>query len=136
MRIATLLLMAGFLALGLVAMADSPFLPGLTVDDDHPNGCVDCHKVDGDDDDRLNTKLTAKGHVDISMIVRTVPNDCYMCHKEGAAAGPLSLETHTAHYSNPAENQFIEFYQGACLQCHSLDTQAGVMSVKSGPKNW
>ena len=136
MKKTTLFLVIGFLAVGFVAAADSPFLPGLTVADDHPNGCVDCHKISGENDYRLNTDLAAEGHVDISMIVRTVPNDCYMCHKEGAAAGALNELTHASHYKNPAENHFVEFYQGACLQCHSLDAETGVMGVKSGPKNW
>ena len=76
-----------------------PFLPGITVADDHPNGCVDCHKNNGPDQDyRLNVSLAGSGHVDISKIVKTIPQDCSMCHKPKTDAGPLSLQTHQAHY--------------------------------------
>ena len=110
-------------------------LSGITVKDEHPNGCVDCHKVSGGNDYRLNVEL-GSGHPDISKIVRTVPNDCSMCHKANTKAGALNLQTHKIHYQNPANNNFVKAYQGDCLTCHSLDLATGVMKVKSGPKNW
>jgi hypothetical protein len=122
----------------LVAADDNkPFLPGVTVTDEHPNGCVDCHKVSGDDDYRLNVELAHhEEHPKIDAIVKNVPQDCLMCHKEGAKAGPLNTITHKDHYRNPNDNAFIEFYQGACLNCHSVDPGSGKMVIKSGPKNW
>ncbi len=66
---------------------NKPFLPGVTVTDEHPNGCVDCHKVSGDNDHRLNAELAnVEGHPKIDAIVKNVPQDCLMCHKEGATA--------------------------------------------------
>jgi hypothetical protein len=117
---------------------NKPFLPGITVTDEHPNGCVDCHKNQGEGRDyRLNAELAkVSGHPKIDSIVKTVPDDCLKCHREGTKAGPLNLITHKDHYRNAAENSFIKFYQGACLNCHSVDTATGVMTVKSGPKNW
>jgi hypothetical protein len=130
-------LLAMFLTVGFVGFAESPFLPGVTVADDHPKGCVDCHKNEGGGRDyRLNTSLAADGHVDITAIVKNVPQDCGMCHREGVAAGPLTQQTHKSHYQNPAENVFVNNYQGACLNCHKLDVATGAMSIKSGPKNW
>ena len=43
-----------FILAGSVLVADDiAALPGVTVDDDHPNGCVDCHvKVDEERDYR------------------------------------------------------------------------------------
>ena len=112
-------------------------LSGITVKDEHPNGCVDCHKNAGDGRDyRLSVELKASGHPDISKIVKTIPGDCAMCHKAGSKAGALNLQTHQLHYANPDENHFIEYYQGECLACHSLNLQTGEMSVKSGAKNW
>lgn len=116
---------------------DKPFLPGLTVTDEHPNGCVDCHKVSGDNDYRLNVELAnLDGHPKIDAIVKNVPQDCLMCHKEGANAGPLNLITHKDHYRNPNDNAFVLHYKGACLHCHSVSPGSGKMAIKSGPKNW
>ena len=112
-------------------------LPGINADDQHANGCVDCHNVDGDNDYRLNVSLKKiSGHPPIDAMVKTLPNDCMMCHKAGAYAGPLSTITHKSHYANPTENEFISNYQGQCLECHSLNLTTGMMTVKSGSKNW
>ena len=136
-----LLVAAGVAAATLFLVAadnNKPFLPGVTVKDEHPNGCVDCHKVAGEGRDyRLNVELAKlSGHPKIDGIVKKLPDDCLMCHKQGAKAGPMGLITHKDHYRNPGENSFIKFYQGACLSCHSLDPATGRMAMKSGPKNW
>jgi hypothetical protein len=135
-----LLLVAGVAAVTVFLVAadnDKPFLPGVTVKDDHPNGCVDCHTASGSNDYRLNAELAGvEGHPKIDAIVKNVPQDCLMCHKEGANAGPLSFIVHRDHYRNPADNAFVSHYQGACLNCHSVSPGSGKMSVKNGPKNW
>ncbi|MBN1411589.1 MAG: hypothetical protein JW969_12145 [Spirochaetales bacterium] len=117
---------------------EPPFLPGITVKDDHPNGCVDCHKKINDKlDYRLNVSLgKLEGHPKIDKIVKNVPKDCFMCHKEGAKAGKLELILHKAHFHNPKDNHFISNYNGACLNCHSFDEKTGSMPVKTGSKNW
>jgi hypothetical protein len=125
------------LSLGTVFGEDVLKLSGITIKDEHPNGCVDCHKVAGEGQDyRLNVELAAAGHPDISKIVKTVPEDCAMCHKTGAKAGALNTQAHHLHYVNPDENHFIAYYFGDCLACHALNVATGEMSVKSGPKNW
>lgn len=135
-----LLLVAGVATITVFLVAadnNKPFLPGVTIADEHPNGCVDCHKISGDDDYRLNVELAnLDGHPKIDAIVKNVPQDCLMCHKEGAKAGPLNLITHKDHYRNPNDNAFIKYYQGACLNCHSVSPGSGKMAIKSGPKNW
>lgn len=135
-----LLLVGGVVATALFLVAsdgNKPFLPGVTVTDEHPNGCVDCHKVSGDNDYRLNVELAnIEGHPKIDAIVKNAPQDCLMCHKEGAKAGPLSNIVHRDHYRNPNDNHFVSFYQGACLNCHSVSPGSGKMTVKNGPKNW
>jgi hypothetical protein len=120
------------------ASAAAPVLPGITAKDELPNGCVDCHQNAGAGKDyRLNVGIPAnlKGHPDISKLVKTVPNDCAMCHKEGQKAGALNLVLHTVHYAKPAENPFVTAYQGACLNCHALGA-TGAITVKSAPRNW
>ena len=143
-RVAVVGLAALIAVVGLVVVLTAssqdtaPFLPGVTVTDEHPSGCIDCHRDAGDGGDyRLNVSLEKiDEHPDITYIVKTVPADCTMCHQQGTDAGPLSLITHKDHYRNPAENHFVTGYQGACLNCHTLDTATGEMGIKSGPKNW
>jgi hypothetical protein len=132
---ATALILAGALIL---SWADGDVeLSGITVEDAHPNGCVDCHAVAGDNDYRLNEGLKGvDGHPDVTRIVRNVPGDCGMCHKANVPAGALSEVVHIAHYANPDENHFVGSYAGECLACHALNTSTGAMSNKSGPKNW
>ncbi|MCF6335227.1 MAG: hypothetical protein L3J12_05770 [Spirochaetales bacterium] len=139
------ILLMGFFAVLLVtipaiwvtATSSDVFLPGITVDDTAPNGCVDCHTNKGDGQDyRLNISLAKEGHVKIDAMVKTLPNDCMLCHKDGSKAKALSIQVHEAHYGEEDESHFISNYQGSCLQCHSLDTTTWEMSVKSGPKNW
>jgi hypothetical protein len=122
----------------LVAADDNkPFLPGITVTDEHPNGCVDCHKASGGNDYRMNVELAnVEGHPKVDAIVKNVPQDCLMCHKEGAKAGALNNIVHRDHYRNANDNHFVSFYQGACLNCHSVNPDSGEMTVKGGPKNW
>ena len=132
---AAALILAGALIL---SWADGDVaLSGITVEDAHPNGCIDCHKESNGNDYRLSTSLKELGnHPDVTRIVRNVPEDCAMCHKANVPAGSLSEVVHVAHYANPDENHFIGYYAGECLACHALNTETGAMSNKSGPKNW
>ena len=77
--------MAGAVLVLMAADNAKPYLPGITVTDDHPNGCVDCHKNQGEGKDyRLNVSLAqVEGHPKIDAIVKKLPQDCMMCHKEG-----------------------------------------------------
>ena len=105
--------------------------------DPYPSGCVDCHKVAGGVDTRLNVLLSAKKHVDIAAIVRSVPDGCMMCHRQGVQTGPLSKQAHPDHNDNPQTNKFTTVYKGTCLSCHKADA-AGTPTValKLAPKNW
>lgn len=136
--VAALTLLGGAVTLSAQAAGGAPFLPGLTSKDEHPNGCVDCHTNQGEGKDyRLPAELAKiKGHPKIEKIVKTVPKDCTMCHKESGKVPALNLVLHKVHYARPADNAFVNFYKGACLNCHALDVDTGDMSVKSGQKNW
>lgn len=136
-------LMLALLAVGVVAAAlvlsgasaaDSAWLPGVLQADGFPKGCVDCHKVDGKNDYRI-TGYLPKDHPDTSKL-KTIPNDCALCHKRGGAGPELPALMHQNHYKNPEKNGFVLYYKGACLNCHALAPGSGVVSVKSGPKNW
>lgn len=101
-----------------------------------PNGCVDCHKVAGTTDTRLNVLLAAKKHLDVNAIVRSVPDGCIMCHREGVQAGPLSRQTHRIHYTSAPATPFVPPYQKSCLVCHAVDAATGAAKQKIAPKNW
>ena len=113
------------------------FLPGITIEDDHPNGCIDCHlKVSDERDYRLNVTLAEiEEHPKIDQIVEKIPDDCMTCHKEGTD-NAIEYIVHYEHYKDPEENHFISSYQGSCLNCHSMDIEEGEVKIKSGEKNW
>ena len=139
-RILRILVVLGCFTAGVIVLTGqdkTPVLPGITVTDEHPNGCVDCHaNAGGGNDYRMNVELAkVENHPNIDAIVKTIPDDCTMCHKAGAS-GPLHLSTHRLHYQNPASNVFIKNYGGGCLECHSQDINSGDMRMKNGPKNW
>ena len=71
-------------------------------------------------------------HPSIDSMMTNLPGDCAMCHANEA----LSEVVHKVHFGSPAENNYIEYYQGECLNCHTLDLDSGSMTVKSGTKNW
>ena len=140
-RIVLCLLAVSVFSLGVLlpmgAQDAKPYLPGITIPDDHPNGCVDCHKNLGEGKDyRLNVSLAQSGHPKIDTIVKVIPETCFMCHKAGPKPPALSPLLHKAHYAKGADSAFVKVYQGACLNCHKLDLATGKMSVKSAPKNW
>lgn len=131
------LMAASFLFISVVSGQQGPKLSGITADDSHPNGCVDCHAQRGDQDLRLGTGLKYNPkHPDMTGKVNVVPQDCAMCHQPGEEAGALSAISHKAHYKNPTQNKFIMYYQGECLACHRLDMSTGIMKMKNAPKNW
>ena len=131
-----LTVVAGGLLIGPRAWSQQAYLPGINAADEQPNGCVDCHKVAGGVDTRLNVVLAAKKHVDISAIVKSVPDGCAMCHREGVQAGSINKVAHREHLSNPQTSKFVLGYKSACLACHSVDLKTGLVKVKLAPKNW
>lgn len=127
-------IVAAALVLSGASAADTAWLPGLLQADGFAKGCVDCHKVDGGKDYRISAYLP-KDHPDVGKL-KTIPVDCATCHKRGGAGPELAGIMHQSHYRNTEKNGFVLYYKGACLNCHAVDTKTGVVSVKSGPKNW
>ena len=113
-------------------------LPGLVSADPFAKGCVDCHKVQPDGKDtRINVLLKqVPKHPDISAIVKNVPTDCGMCHKAGAAAGPIANSMHKQHFAAKGNSAFVKTYGGECLNCHTMDATTFAVKVKSALKNW
>ena len=124
-------------ALALTFAQDTPPLSGITIEDEHPNGCIDCHRDAGEGNDyRLNVSLDEAGHPNVSAMIKKVPGDCGICHKAGTPLGGMSELSHKAHFEEPSENHFVTAYNGECLACHSLNSATGEVTMKSGPKNW
>ena len=114
-----------------------PFLPGVTSQDERPNGCIDCHRGAASETDRIDVILAKlDGHPNVAPITKRVPDDCRLCHKPKMPGGTLSFITHLQHYEDPADSDFISSYDGACLSCHALDLNTGEITIKSGAKNW
>ncbi len=124
-----------------------PAIPGITAEDAHPNGCVDCHRMTADgQDDRLSTAiaewasagvpetLLARSqaawpeaflegeHPAVSTFVanRPLPRACVNCHKVDSGL-PLEPLMHTLHYAGGRETPFVGNHNGRCLQCHTMN---------------
>jgi hypothetical protein len=136
-------------------------IPGITVDDPMPNGCVSCHlnypelKVDarfttlmkawseGTIEPKLLAKakaagpegLTIKGkHPPTAFAVKDVPKACLTCHaKTSKVAPPFARMIHLIHLTGGEENVFLRAFQGECTMCHKLDQKTGAWSLRSGP---
>ncbi len=111
---------------------------GGAVADERPDGCVDCHvKKQGQTDLRLNALLHQIGHEPIER-TRNVPRDCQRCHRSADVEGLQTFDVlmHAIHYDVPRTNTFITKYGGDCRNCHGMDADTGVASVKGGKKNW
>jgi hypothetical protein len=130
--------MAGAAILGagwsIAESSDQAKLPGDAGPGPYAQGCVDCHGTDGIDS--LGKLLGTMKHKNVDTQTATVPGDCKECHSADADYTPLSELAHMVHYENPGENDFVQKYGGNCLHCHALDAKTGIITVKSGPKNW
>lgn len=125
--------MFGLLLLGILTFA-IPF-PG-TAADEFPNGCVSCHVVLGNGEDkRLVTVLDEIGHLSVKGKVAHVPADCIACHEKKHDT-PLSVLIHKAHFGTPDKNVFIQRFGGDCRNCHIMDGATGKASLKQGDANW
>ncbi len=141
-----LLMVAGttFVTFGQEEGSAVPEIPGITADDAHVNGCVDCHRKASEDSDyRISTyikELAGEGkHPDVTAMVNTIPDDCLVCHGETTAEGmgtdPLARILHRIHLVGAEENHFVTGYQGQCTHCHALDKDTGRISTKSGEES-
>lgn len=137
----TLTLTGTWVALGQEEEVKLPDIPGITVKDPKPNGCVDCHrKVSEERDYRLTRyigELAKKGeHPDVVAAINTIPTDCMMCHSKSAAKDigtePFAALLHKIHLVGGKENHFITKYQGKCTYCHALNKETGEWRIKSG----
>jgi len=134
-------------------------IPGLTIPDQFPRACVDCHVnyPDMNLDSRLSTVMggwRVEVEAEVLEIARTVartdtaltgrhpavdraltdiPNGCLDCHSDSRNPVPLRQVLHKLHL---AENSvFLRVFRGECTHCHKLDANTGTWQVPSSPEN-
>lgn len=134
-------------------------IPGITVPDLFPRGCVDCHIVvpDTKKDERLSTHMgqwtravdpktlgkaqaaAPKGvklkgrHPAATGALRNVPASCLPCHgRTSTVAPPFARMVHAIHLTGGKDNEFMTLFQGECTHCHKLDPASGAWSMPSG----
>lgn len=137
-------------------------VPGITVADAFPRGCVDCHIRYPDQglDVRFST-LLARWTVEVEPVLveraraasppgaalqgrhpevseeglANIPRSCISCHTRRADSAPdMSRLMHLVHLQGGAENPFLTVFGGECTHCHKLDVRLGVWSVPTGPE--
>jgi cytochrome c553 len=136
-------------------------IPGLTIEDKFPNGCVDCHinMPNIKQDERMSTlmskwnknvgtKLLKKAqavagpgvalkgvHPPASESLKNIPAACITCHdKENGMAPPLAALLHVIHFTGGDDNHFLTIFQGECTYCHKMNVVTGAWTVPSGPE--
>lgn len=114
------------------AEAPVPELPGITGPDPAPEGCVSCHKGAR----TLKKMLDALQHRSLEGKMNVVPDDCKECHGDEDDADSLAQIAHSMHYASGSRSEFVTRHGGSCLACHAMSTGDGVVTVKSGSRNW
>jgi hypothetical protein len=133
-------------------------IPGITVEDVFPNGCIDCH-IDYTEmklDTRFSTLLSrwqqgaepallakaqacspqgvqlAGRHPEASDVLEDVPAGCIACHaSEVESAPPFAEMIHAIHLAGGSSNHFVTVFQGECTHCHKLDVETGRWAMPS-----
>lgn len=124
---------AGLMFVGLVSVSPAP---SAAADDAFPRGCVSCHVVlDDGEDKRLSAVLGELGHLALKGKVARVPADCITCHGKKVDT-PFSVLIHQAHFGSPDRNVFIQRFGGDCRACHVMDATTGKAKLKEGDNNW
>jgi cytochrome c553 len=136
-------------------------IPGLTIEDKFPNGCVDCHinMPNIKQDERISTLMskwnkkvetellskaqaaagagvTLKGmHPSARESLKDIPAACITCHdKKNGTAPPLAALLHVIHLTGGDDNHFLTIFQGECTYCHKMNVATGAWAVPSGPE--
>lgn len=132
-------------------------IPGITVKDQFPGACVDCHVKQSDGTDlRLGEMMkkwiagadaktvaamqpfvpkgkALKGKHSPVAALKDVPSVCIKCHSTKIAP-PFAPLMHGIHLAPGEKSRFVTMFQGECTHCHKLNKVTGVWSVASGPQ--
>jgi len=131
-------------------------MPGLTVEDRFPRGCVDCHinMPQINQDERLSSVMSnwtlqvppeilkktrlvvgndkpLKGrHPRSDQMFQAIPRNCLNCHENGSGSiVPIIPLIHLIHLSGGEKNHYLSLFEGQCTHCHKLEPNTGTMTV-------
>lgn len=136
-------------------------IPGLTIEDKFPNGCVDCHinMPDIKQDERISALMSKwNSHVEAKLLkkaqaiapagvtlkgihppaagsLKNIPAACTACHgKTSRTAPPLAELLHVVHLTGGEDNHFLTIFQGECTHCHKMNATTGTWTMPSAPE--
>jgi len=146
----------------LAAEKPYPAIPGITVADQFPNGCVDCHinRPEAQMDVRISSRMMRwQERVDAKVLARIqavagggselsgqhpdlrpqsyedIPRSCMRCHSRASNDGPaMGAMLHALHLTGGRENHFLTLFGGECTHCHKFDSEDGTWTIPSGPE--
>lgn len=134
-------------------------VPGITVPDAFPQGCVDCHLRYPEQalDVRFSTLLSGWARevepglmemarsasrpgvtlvgrhpeVDAEVLSR-IPRSCISCHTRRVDEAPdFPSLTHLIHLRGGGQNPFLSVFGAECTHCHKMDPDRGTWTVPS-----
>lgn len=139
-----------------------PEIPGITVADAFPGGCVDCHVERPEErmDVRISTQMKQwHERVDAKVLERVrpiaantaelsgqhpqlpaqsyddIPASCRECHADfPKGVLPLGAMVHALHLTGGRENHFLTIFGGQCTHCHKYNADIGMWFIPSGPE--
>ncbi|MGZ4808036.1 MAG: hypothetical protein ACXVJT_19030 [Thermoanaerobaculia bacterium] len=136
------------LLVSLGAAADSARkIPGITVKDVFPRGCVDCHTAKAGQPATIASLLSdpkavskiqqfvpknyaLKGKHPPVTALKDVPGACIKCHAAmSKVAPPFAPMIHGMHLTGGDANTFLTKFDGECTHCHKFDATTAVWSM-------
>lgn len=98
--------------------------------DSYTNGCVSCHKKEGDVDRSLPAYVKRiAGHPDVR---ESTVNTCYTCHDPQKDFDMYRRFTRGMHKTHWGSDTFYSKLKGQCYSCHTVETN-GVAGIKNYP---
>lgn len=98
--------------------------------DPYTNGCVSCHKKEGDVDRSLPAYVKRiAGHPDVK---ESTVNACYVCHDPQKKFNLYKRFVRGMHKTHWGSDTFYGKLKGQCYSCHTVETN-GVSGIKNYP---
>lgn len=98
--------------------------------DPSANGCVSCHKKEGDLDRSLPAYVKRiPGHPDVK---ESTVNACYVCHDPQKDFNLYKRFFRGIHKTHWGSDTFYGKFKGQCFSCHTVETN-GVAGIKNYP---
>jgi len=122
-------------------------IPGITIKDVYPHGCVDCHTGKSGMPATVANLLAApaaaskakpfvpktftlKGKHPSVATITDIPAGCMKCHTATSKiAPPLKPIIHGVHLTGGDANAFLTTFGGECTHCHKFNAATGEWSI-------